>query len=311
MESGGSTKILDFRYDQSGAPYSLTYTVGSTSTVYYYITNLQGDVMYLVDSSGNQVAAYTYDPYGKVLTATGTMAEINPLRYRGYYQDSETGFYYLQSRYYDPLIGRLINADSLVDIDHEISNNLFVYCDNNPVNKVDYLGTSGKYVELGRGWYYRIDTENVGTGVQRHIHIWNDQKNIYYAQNEDGSPHDQGKNNKGKLPKWLQKAVLNKEHWDYNGKRDNFFSNTQYQCWVDGIQFTFANGESVFRPNQLVVHMSCTVNFYEEVYYKKEENVRRLNANGKSFYFPMVNPASIPSFSFSFSSGMLPIPLLY
>ena len=112
VESGGSTKILDFRYDQSGAPYSLTYTVGSTSTVYYYITNLQGDVMYLVDSSGNQVAAYLYDPYGKVLSSSGTMVEINPLRYRGYYQDSETGFYYLQSRHYDPEICRFINADS-------------------------------------------------------------------------------------------------------------------------------------------------------------------------------------------------------
>ena len=112
VESGGSTKILDFRYDQSGAPYSLTYTVGSTSTVYYYVTNLQGDVMYLADSSGSQVAAYLYDPYGKVLSSSGTMAEINPLRYRGYYQDSETGFYYLQSRYYDPAICRFINADS-------------------------------------------------------------------------------------------------------------------------------------------------------------------------------------------------------
>ena len=52
VESGGSMKILDFRYDQSGAPYSLTYTVGSTSIVYYYITKLQGNVMYLVDSKG-------------------------------------------------------------------------------------------------------------------------------------------------------------------------------------------------------------------------------------------------------------------
>ena len=141
VESGGSTKILDFRYDQSGAPYSLTYTVGSTSTVYYYITNLQGDVMYLVDSSGNQVAAYLYDPFGKVLSSSGTMAEINPLRYRGYYQDSETGFYYLQSRYYDPAICRFINADSYASTGQGlIGYNAFAYCINSPVDRSDFNG---------------------------------------------------------------------------------------------------------------------------------------------------------------------------
>ena len=141
MESGGSTKILDFRYDQSGAPYSLTYTVGSTSTVYYYITNLQGDVMYLVDSSGNQVAAYLYDPFGKVLSSSGTMAEINPLRYRGYYQDNETGFYYLQSRYYDPAICRFINADSYASTGQGlVGYNAFAYCLNSPITSVDPLG---------------------------------------------------------------------------------------------------------------------------------------------------------------------------
>ena len=139
----GPAGILDFRYDQSGAPYSLTYTVGSTSTVYYYVTNLQGDVMYLVDSSGNQVAAYTYDPFGKVLSSSGTMAEINPLRYRGYYQDSETGFYYLQSRYYDPAICRFINADSYASTGQGLLDyNMFAYCGNNPVNRADPSGQS-------------------------------------------------------------------------------------------------------------------------------------------------------------------------
>ena len=144
ITGNGATKILDFRYDQSGAPYSLTYTVGSTSTVYYYVTNLQGDVMFLVDGKGNQVAAYTYDPYGKVLSATGTMAEINPLRYRGYYQDSETGFYYLQSRYYDPTICRFINADSYASTGQGLLDyNMFAYCKDNPVNQMDPTGEFG------------------------------------------------------------------------------------------------------------------------------------------------------------------------
>ena len=141
ITGNGATKILDFRYDQTGAPYSLTYTAGSTSTVYYYVTNLQGDVMYLVDSSGNQVAAYLYDPFGKVLSSSGTMAEINPLRYRGYYQDSETGFYYLQSRYYDPAICRFINADSYASTGQGlVGYNAFAYCLNAPVQFTDENG---------------------------------------------------------------------------------------------------------------------------------------------------------------------------
>ena len=97
--------------------------------------------MYLVDGNGNQVAAYTYDPYGKVLSSSGAMAEINPLRYRGYYQDDETGFYYLQSRYYDPAICRFINADSYASTGQSyLGYNTFAYCGNNPVNRTDADG---------------------------------------------------------------------------------------------------------------------------------------------------------------------------
>ena len=107
----------------------------------YYILNLQGDVVMMVDEDGSEVARYTYDPYGNILTATGTMAEINPLRYRGYYYDSETGFYYLQSRYYDPAIGRFINADSYASTGQGfIGFNMFAYCGNNPANHYDPSG---------------------------------------------------------------------------------------------------------------------------------------------------------------------------
>ena len=142
ITEGETTKTLDFTYDNVGIPYSLIYNNGTTTATYYYITNLQGDVMYLVDSSGNEVAAYDYDPYGKVITATGELAEINPLRYRGYYYDSETGFYYLQSRYYDPEICRFINADSYTSTGRGyLGYNMFAYCDNNPIL---YLDSSGE-----------------------------------------------------------------------------------------------------------------------------------------------------------------------
>ena len=108
----------------------------------YYVLNAQGDVVRIVNSSRSVVASYTYDPWGKIISSSGTLADINPLRYRGYYYDSETGFYYLQSRYYDPEIGRFINADSYASTDATglLSTNMFAYCENDPVNKSDPSG---------------------------------------------------------------------------------------------------------------------------------------------------------------------------
>ena len=133
------TTTLDFFYGSNGTPFALKLD----EETYYYITNLQGDVLRLVDADGSTVAAYTYDPYGKVLTATGTIASLNPLRYRGYYFDSETGLYYVSSRYYDPEIGRFINADSqLNQKDGILGYNMFAYCHNNPIMYSDPTGHS-------------------------------------------------------------------------------------------------------------------------------------------------------------------------
>jgi len=135
---------LYFFYDQSGSPYALLYN----GTTYYYILNGQGDVVRLVDSTGAVVASYEYNPYGKILSATGSMAQVNPLRYRGYYYDSETGFYYVNSRYYDPGMGRWINGDNQISgIGGDIRGyNLFAYCFNNPVNMSDLMGQWPKWL---------------------------------------------------------------------------------------------------------------------------------------------------------------------
>lgn len=139
-ETYGNT-VLDFFYDSNGMPYALKYN----GTVYYYITNLQGDVMKLVDASGTVVASYEYDPYGNITSSSGDMAAINPLRYRGYYYDSDSGLYYLQSRYYDPKVGRFINADSYASTGHGVlGNNMFAYCNNNPASFEDSSGYSLK-----------------------------------------------------------------------------------------------------------------------------------------------------------------------
>ena len=134
----GGGKTIDFVYDENNQPLAMKYN----NTLYYYVLNAQGDVVRIVNSSRNTVASYTYDPWGKIISSSGTLADINPLRYRGYYYDSETGFYYLQSRYYDPEIGRFINADSYASTDATglLSTNMFAYCENNPAMRIDPTG---------------------------------------------------------------------------------------------------------------------------------------------------------------------------
>ena len=138
-----STKTLDFFYDDSGRPFAFNYSVdGSDFETYYYILNLQGDVVQIIDANGVMQAEYIYSPWGEIISAEGDLAEINPLRYRGYYYDSETGFYYLQSRYYDPENHRFINADTYASTDSgdAIACNMFAYCNNNPVVFLDSTG---------------------------------------------------------------------------------------------------------------------------------------------------------------------------
>ncbi len=131
---------LHFWYDAQNRPAIVAYN----GTKYAYIYNLQGDVLGLIDSTGTEVVKYTYDAWGKVLSATGSLASslgiVQPFRYRGYVFDVETGLYYLRSRYYNPGWQRFVNADTL------IMGNLFSYCDNSPIKNHD---PSGKlYVAL-------------------------------------------------------------------------------------------------------------------------------------------------------------------
>ena len=142
------TAVLDFIYDESGKPFALKYSTNGTSfETYYYVLNLQGDVVklihYIPGFEYESVATYEYDAWGNIVSSSGRLAEINPLRYRGYYYDNETGFYYLQSRYYDPANRRFINADcyTCTNNSNEIACNMFTYCYNNPIIYHDSCGT--------------------------------------------------------------------------------------------------------------------------------------------------------------------------
>ena len=166
-QAWGDNNALEFVYDDSSQPFAVIYKHGSAAELYYYLVNAQGDVAAILDSSGTMVAFYDYDAWGnctvynssaKVLTDPTSIANINPLRYRGYYYDAETGFYYLQSRYYDPAICRFINADTFATTDANgfLSANMFAYCENNPIMRVDVDGGV---------WETVFDIVSLGTSI--------------------------------------------------------------------------------------------------------------------------------------------------
>jgi RHS repeat-associated protein len=113
---------------------------------YYFEKNTLGDIIRIRNSLNTIVATYSYDACGNILSQSGSMADVNPFRYRGYYYDTETGLYYLQTRYYDPSIRRFINADSyelvpqLAQVLGQL--NLYAYCNNNPIMYTDENGES-------------------------------------------------------------------------------------------------------------------------------------------------------------------------
>ena len=142
----GTTKTtVQFVYDAEGKPFLLRL---NGKTDYFYLYNGLGDVVGLVDSSNQVVVRYQYNSWGKVTSTQDTsgvsLATLNPFRYRKYVYDPETGLYCLGSRYYDPEVGRFVNADDTDVIfakPQELgSKNLYAYCDNNPVAREDYAG---------------------------------------------------------------------------------------------------------------------------------------------------------------------------
>ena len=133
--------ILVFMYDNNGDPFGFIYN----GAEYYYIKNAQNDVTAIASADGTVIANYYYDSWGKLAEITGDteIAELNPIRYRSYYYDSETEWYYLNTRYYSPELCRFISSDGYIQTGQGIlDKNMFAYCENNPTNKVDKNGTN-------------------------------------------------------------------------------------------------------------------------------------------------------------------------
>ena len=149
-ESWG-THLLIYLYDAEGSPIGMQYRNTSYAKDYFqtfwFEKNLQGDIVAVYNANGVKLISYTYDAWGNFATTyynscnPTSVASYNPFRYRGYYYDNETGLYYLQSRYYDSAVGRFLNADTVFDYDAGFPGyNLFVYCGNEPVFRIDISG---------------------------------------------------------------------------------------------------------------------------------------------------------------------------
>ena len=146
-------KYMHFWYDAQNRPTIVNYN----GTKYAYILNLQGDVLGLVDSNGDEVVRYSYNAWGKVLSTTGSLASslgaLNPFRYRGYIYDTEIALYYIRSRYYNPTWQKFINADVL------IKGNLFCYCSNSPIVLNDHDGYYPDITEVFLGALHDAEKE--------------------------------------------------------------------------------------------------------------------------------------------------------
>lgn len=137
ISQSDGTNTLGFAYDSQGMAIGFKYG----GNYYYYMRDLLGNVTAVADADGNLVAEYSYDAYGNLLSSSGALANINPIRYRGYYYDSETSFYYLKTRYYNPQWRRFINADSLFIAGDIITGcNMYAYCEDNPIMNTDSNG---------------------------------------------------------------------------------------------------------------------------------------------------------------------------
>ena len=153
-ETRGDAKFY-YSYDSNGILYNVRYTLtdGGTEYSYYYTHNSRGDIVGIYNGAGELKAHYEYDAWGNVISITDNngnaitspnhIGNLNPFRYRGYYQDTETGLYYLMSRYYDAVTHRFINADGYFQAGTSIlDGNTFAYCANNPVSRADTGGDS-------------------------------------------------------------------------------------------------------------------------------------------------------------------------
>ena len=169
VEEKHSNYSLYFIYDDSNELIGFKVSSGGT---YYYGKDVFGVIKYIYNASGTIVGTYTYDAWGQTISYSTTINEtnLNPIRYKDYYYDTESGFYYLQSRYYDPQVGRFISADDtgyLGATESVLSFNLYTYCENEPLKNED---PSGNGIIKAIGIQISVSIMNFVVGLE---FLWN------------------------------------------------------------------------------------------------------------------------------------------
>ena len=290
---------LHFYYDAQGR----VALVDFNGTLYSYAHNLQGDIIGILDTSGNLVVEYGYDAWGKPISVTGTLTTtlgtINPFRYRGYVWDQETGLYYPRSRYYNSKLIRFIITDTLLE------NNPFTYCLNNPVSFSDHNGKSKecKYgCPVGSDfphWYYRIELENNPPDSHIHLYLYMHSKVIYeFSVRADGKPHEKSKPLSKQAKKVIDESKVLKKKWPPKDK-DNSNSNSTgtplsepkqkgYNLIAEGDQVATLVSFGVYVPfaagSEIVMGYSYTCILYDQT---------------------MLNTSSLPLIDFGFLADWL------
>ena len=255
MHETRGEKVFDYCYDANGQLYAVSYKANSSTNAvtYYYAHNWRGDITSIYGGDGNMVAKYEYDVWGNVLTVTDAnnksitdknhIANLNPFRYRSYYYDSESGFYYLMSRYYDPVTHRFLNADGYFQSGNNIlDTNMNAYCRNNPVMNFDPMGNHASTTTCGNPtclqcradrrdfinthleWYNRVTESNIA-GVL-------DNGMIIYINNSDNNTNCQ----------FYDEPFVLVNDYRYNTDNPNFqvvnsFAITEYTDQVAIIDF--------------------------------------------------------------------------
>lgn len=242
QKTGNDTLV--FMYDNNGNYFGFTYN----GEAYYYVKNAQNDVVAILDSNKAVVAKYQYDAWGNcTVRITGGLqsnfnnyliARANPIRYRSYYFDSETGFYYLKSRYYSPEMCRFLNADGYASTDQGLlGSKMFAYCLNNPVNFHDPSGSySVSFLAEGEG--DMIITPEAGDPDIITSHIGN----TYTVEVQPGT----GGGSAAGAISAINGAVVSELSGNFIEKFIERLGYTQYQNYV---KITFSNASGAILKN--------------------------------------------------------------
>ena len=212
-ETRGDAKFY-YSYDANGILYNVRYTLtdGGTEYSYYYTHNSRGDIVGIYNGVGELKAHYEYDAWGNVISITDNngnaitnpnhIGNLNPFRYRGYYYDTESGFYYLMSRYYDPVTHRFINADGYFQLGGNILDaNMHSYCGNNPIMFADPTGlcyepqytSAGTYI--GKYWVIKTAVPGVPGFCNSCKSNGSNSGNKYYVESSKNNKNTKGDSN--------------------------------------------------------------------------------------------------------------------